>query len=129
MLQTWTEIQNHFRAKYTLENDKPTMFSMTWMYDDGRTQKVILRKFNAFDREMLEIKSPFAEKDQIASEVLMRQNSELPLATTALSGDVYLVVYNMLIGGRTSDDLELIVGRVAAIADALEQKHVQTDQF
>ena len=37
---------------------------------------------------MLEVKSPFAHRDEIDPEVLMRKNSELPLATTALAVDL-----------------------------------------
>ena len=129
MLPTWTAIQEHFRSKYTLEHDKPDMLSMVWAYEDGRSQKVILRRYSSFEREMLEIKSPFARQDAIQPELLMRKNSELPLATTALSGDVYLVVYNLLIGSVAEDDLELVVGRVAAIADALELEHGTGDLF
>ena len=102
---------------------------MIWAYEDGRSQKVILRRYTAFDREMLEIKSPFASQQAIQPELLMRKNSELPLATTALSGDVYLVVYNLLIGSIKEEDLELVVGRVAAIADALEAEHGSGDLF
>ena len=128
-MRTWTAIQEYFRAKYTLDNDHPDMLSMVWRYDDGRSQKVILRKFSSFSREMVEIKSPFARHGEVDATELMRKNSELPLATTALSGDVYLVVYNSLIDSLTEEDLEMLVGRVAAIADALEEQYGSGDIF
>jgi hypothetical protein len=129
MLQTWTAIQEYLRSKYTLEHDTPDMLSMVWVYEDGRSQKVLLRKYKAFGRELVEIKSPFARRDEVNAEVLMTKNSELPLVTTVLSGDVYLAVYNVLLGQVAPDDLELIVGRVAAIADALEVQHGTGDVF
>jgi len=129
MLRTWTAIQEYLRSKYTLEHDTPDMLSMVWVYEDGRSQKVILRKYMAFERELIEIKSPFARRDQLEPEVLLRKNSELPLATTALTGDVYLAVYNVLLSELAPADLELVVGRVAAMADALEEEHGIGDVF
>lgn len=128
-MQTWTEIQDHFRKKYSLERDTPDMLSMVWMYEDGRSQKVILRRYSSFGNEMLEVKSPFAHRDEIDPEVLMRKNSELPLATTALAGDVYLVVYNMVLMGSVTEVLEMVVSRIAAIADALESEFSTADRF
>ena len=40
--------------------------------------------------------SPFVHRDEIDPEVLI-EKFELPLATTALAGDVYLVVCNMVL--------------------------------
>ena len=128
-MQTWTEIQDHFRKKYSLERDTPDMLSMVWMYEDGRSQKVILRRYSSFGNEMLEVKSPFAHRDEIDPELLMRKNSELPLATTALAGDVYLVVYNMVLMGSVTEVLEMVVSRIAAIADALESEFSTADRF
>ena len=128
-MQTWTEIQDHFRKKYSLERDTPDMLSMVWMYEDGRSQKVILRRYSSFGNEMLEVKSPFAHRDEIDPEILMRKNSELPLATTALAGDVYLVVYNMVLMGSVTEVLEMVVSRIAAIADALESEFSTADRF
>jgi len=128
-MKTWTQMQDYFRKKYSLERDTPDMLSMIWRYDDGRSQKVILRRYSSFGKEMLEVKSPFARREDVAPEVLMRKNSELPLATTALAGDVYLVVYNMLLGSSSMDVLEMVVSRIAAIADALEAEFNTEDRF
>lgn len=128
-MKTWTEVQDHFRKKYTLERDTPDMLSMVWMYEDGRSQKVILRRYSSFGHEMIEVKSPFARKEDVSADVLMEKNSELPLATTARAGDVYLVVYNMVLGGFTTEILEMAVSRVAAIADALEAEFNTSDRF
>ncbi|MEM6930121.1 MAG: hypothetical protein AAF602_24490, partial [Myxococcota bacterium] len=65
---TWDEIRNHMRAKYRLHDDQPDMMSMVWSYDDNRKQRILVRRFHAADREMLEFKSPFARKGQIEPE-------------------------------------------------------------
>ena len=128
-MATWNDIQKHMRGRYKLADDQPDMMSMVWTYEEGRHQKIIVRRFEAAGQDMVEFKSAFARKGQVEPEVLLRDNAQLPLATAALSGDVYLVVYNALI--RTLDDasFEFILARVAAVADTLEEKYGSSDAF
>lgn len=128
-MPSWTQLQEYTRKKYTLEHDQPSMMSMVWVYKDGRKQKIVIRRFKAFDRDMVEFKSPFARKDDVDPGTLLAKNSELPLATIALSGDVYLAVYNMLLEHLHLDDFDLVVSRVAAVADSLEEQYVKRDDF
>lgn len=125
----WSELRNGLRERYQLAEDEPNMVSLVWTYDEGRSQKVILRRFVANQFEILEIKSAFARRGDVEPEVLMRVNAQLPLATTALSGDVYLVVYNVLCSTVTPESLDTLLGRVAAVADHLEEKHCSGDRF
>lgn len=126
---TWDEIRTHMRANYRLHDDHPDMMSMVWQYDDNRKQRIVVRRFHAADREMLEFKSPFARKGQVEPEVLLHDNSRLPLATLALSGDVYLVIYNVLLEHLVIEDFDFLLARIAAVADTLEERYVRADQF
>ena len=128
-MTTWSQVQETMRSTYALEDDTPDMMSMVWSYDDGRSQKIIIRKYAAFGREMVEFKSPFARKSDVDPLAMLRKNSELPLATIALSGDVYIVVYNAMLEHLHMGDFTLYVSRVAAVADTLEEKYAQRDDF
>ena len=129
MSTNWPEFQRHMRESYKLAEDTPNMMSMVWTYEDGRSQKIVVRRFQAFDRDMLEFKSAFARRDEIEPEVLLADNSRLPLATVALSGDVYLVVYNAPADALTVDTFEFVLSRVADVADTLEEKYCSHDDF
>lgn len=128
-MRHWTDVQEHMRQKYRLQDDQSDMMSMVWAYDDGRSQKIIVRRYTAFSREMVEFKSAFARKDDVDPVAMLRKNSELPLATVALSGDVYIVVYNALLEAMSMADFDLVLSRVAAVADTLEEKYVRQDEF
>ena len=125
----WSDVQDFLRERYRLAEDQPDMVSLVWSYDEGRSQKVILRRFVANQAEILEIKSAFARRGDVEPEELLRVNARLPLATTALSGDVYLVVYNVLCTTVTMESLDTLLGRVAAVADSLEEKYSPADRF
>ena len=126
---TWSQVQKHMRATYKLADDTPDMISMVWTYEEGRTQKILVRRYKAAEREMVEFKSAFARREDVEPEALLRDNASLPLATTALSGDVYLVVYNALLTGLSDDVVDFLLSRVAAVADRLEEKHAGADRF
>lgn len=128
-MTTWPQLQHHMRSTYRLQDDQPDMMSMVWAYDDGRMQKIIVRRYQAGDREMIEFKSPFARLGQVDPEVLLRDNAKLPLATVALSGNVYLIVYNLLLKNLNLEDFDFVLARVAAVADTLEEKYVREDTF
>ncbi len=128
-MTSWADIQEHMRGKYRLQDDKADMMSMVWSYDDGRSQKIILRKYKAFEKDMLEFKSAFGRKGDADAEEMLAKNSELPLATIALSGDVYIVVYNVLLAHLDLGDFDLYLSRIAAVADTLEEKYGRRDVF
>jgi hypothetical protein len=129
MTMTWPTIQKHLRGRYKLADDTPDMISMIWSYDDGRKQKLIVRRYKAAEREMLEFKSPFARRGDVDPTTMLEDNGKLPLATIALSGDIYLVVYNALLAHLDLGDFDFILSRVAAVADTLEEKYVTRDEF
>lgn len=128
-MTTWSDLQRHMRSRYKLQDDEADMLSMVWSYDDERMQKIIVRRYRAADRVMVEFKSAFARRGQLDPIVLLEENSRLPLATIALSGDLYLVVYNALLDHLHLDDFDFILSRVAALADALEEKYLRNDTF
>jgi len=125
----WGEVQKHMRANYRLQNDDGEMMSVVWSYDDGRSQKVVVRRYMSNERAMVEFKSPFAKEGQVDAEAMLRQNSQMTLATIALSGDVYLAIYNLLLDSASIEDFDYILHRVAGVADALEAKYVENDVF
>jgi len=128
-MPSWDEIQDHMRGNYHLEDDAPDFVSMVWTYEDGRSQKIVVRQYVAYDRELVEFKSAFARLGDVEPAEMLRKNNELPFATIALAGNVYVVVYNALLENLHVDDFDFALSRVAAVADTLEEKYVIDDEF
>ncbi len=125
----WGDIQTYMRSTYRLQDDDPDMMSVVWAYEDGRSQRVFVRRYRADDHDMVEVKSPFARVGEVDAEVLLRENSQMTLATIAQSGQVYLAIYNLLLSATTVDDFDFVLKRVASTADALEEKYASADEF
>ena len=128
-MASWNDIQTQMRTRYKLQEDTPTVLSMVWRYDDGRSQKILVRRYSAFDREMVEFKSAFGRKGDADAIELLKQNSEMPLSTIAMAGDVYMVVYNALLASLDLNDLDFYLSRIAGVADTLEEQNSGSDVF
>lgn len=125
----WAELQKHLRGRYRLSVDEPDMMSMTWSYDDGRSQKIVVRRYTSASREHVEFKSPFAREGDVDPLTLLRDNAKLPIGAIALTGDVYIVIHNALLSNVSPDDIDFVLERVAGIADSLEEKYARNDAF
>jgi hypothetical protein len=86
-----------------------------------------------FDREEGEpwvvLRSAVCRQDQLSPEEALRRNDELPVATLALSGDVYELVYSFPMEALTADRFDLLVDQIAADADDLEELFSGGDEF
>lgn len=122
-MASWNDIQAHLRATYRLQTDEPTSMAMTWAYEDGRSQKIVVRKFENGGVDMVEFKSPFAKLGGPDPIELLRENSRIPIGAVALSSDFYLIVHNVEIAPLTLDAFDGLMARVAGLADKLETKH------
>ena len=125
----WSDIQKHMRGNYRHADDEPAMMSLVWSYDDGRHQKIILRRYVTEEHDLVEFKSPFAREGGIDPSELLRDNAKLPLGAIALSGEVFIVIHNTLIHTLGTQDVDYLLQRIADIADSLEEKYGGGDSF
>jgi hypothetical protein len=128
-MPSWNALTEHLRARYDLQTDHPDELAMVWTYDDGRRQRLIIRRYTAFEREFVEFKSAFARKGDVAPEVLLQRNAELPLGMIAEAQGVYWLVYGALLDALPLAEADFYLARVAAIADTLEEGYGKRDQF
>lgn len=128
-MATWNEIQAHMRSSYRLQLDEPNAIAMAWSYEDGRTQKIVVRRFDYNSHGAVEFKSPFAKLGGPDPVELLRENSRLPFGAVALSGDTFIVVHNVELGTLTLDVFDELLAKVAGLADTLEKKHAMQDAY
>jgi hypothetical protein len=128
-MATWGEVQEHMRTRFRLLKDEPEVIAMAWQYDDGRSQRVIVRRFFWNDVEMVEFKSPFGELGGVDPVELLRENARMAFGFVALSGEVFLVVHNVELVGLDLGRFDQLLSAVARVADQLERQHVEQDRF
>jgi hypothetical protein len=128
-MPSWNDVRDRLRTTYKLEDDEGELLSIVWTLADDRTQKVVIKHFKLHERDMVEIKSAFAKGKSPDAKELLAKNAEMPLATVALAGDIYFVVYNAPLEHVHTDDLAFFMTTVATTADALEKEFGTGDTY
>jgi hypothetical protein len=130
-LTTWEILERHARRAYPLDGDGEGWFATTVSWTDTpRTHQV---RVTHFDRNQGEpwvvLRSAVCKREQLSPEEALRRNDELPVATLALSGDVYELVYSFPLEALTSSRFDMLLDQIAAEADDLEETFSGGDQF
>ena len=129
-MPTWTEIKDYARSKYKLSRDEEDYITLVFGYDDGRSQQIMIRHFDAFDMQWVEFRSPVGKEDRIPHKVALKKNSGFACGHLALDdeGD-YVFLYNAPLATMDPDEFELPLHVVARTADRLETDFVGEDKY
>lgn len=129
-MATWAEVQQQVRGSFQLDRDDPDEFALTVSRQAGgaREQRVMVRRYTAWDREMIEFRSAFGELGDLDAETLMRESLQLPLGGIALHGRFLVIVHRESLAPITSEGLLFLLTRISLVADELEEKR-GSDRF
>lgn len=129
-MPTWNEIKDYARSKYRLAEDDEKFFSLVFEFDDGRTQKIFVRVFEAFSGEWIEFRSIVGPGDKMQHQVALQKNADFACGALALDKDGdYIFVYNAPLATMDVDEFELPLHVVARTADRLEKDYVGNDEW
>ncbi len=130
-MPTWEEIQQHARSKFTLQDDEDGYFGLVFGYDSGRSHKIFVRRFEAFDMDWLEFRATVCKGSEMAHAVALRKNLNFSVGALALDGDDdYVLIHNAPLGTMDMVEFELPLSIVARTADELEQQFAaETDKW
>ena len=120
-MTTWAEVQAHVRNRFELETDTARSFSLWFRYEDGRKQRVVVRRFRAFEIEWLEFRSTVCSREELALDAALRRNEETACGALALDGDdTYVLIYSAPLPTMDTEELELPLYVVASHASQLK---------
>jgi hypothetical protein len=129
-LAQWEAVQRSMRGAFQLDRDDPHEFALTVPRQSGgaREQRVMVRRFEAFGREMIEFRSAFGEVGDADVEALLRESLQLPLGAIALHGRFLVVIHRESLGPLTVEDVLFLLTHVSLVADELEERR-GSDRF
>ncbi|MGW0432033.1 hypothetical protein ACWDV4_05750 [Micromonospora sp. NPDC003197] len=129
-MPTWYELREHVRTKYELEDLEDDWFSILWKYESGRTQKILVCCYEAFDQEWIEFRSFVCKGDELAPRVALRKNDDFSLGALALDEDGdYALIHHALLATLDPDEFAVPLQVIAAVADELEDQLSARDEF
>ncbi len=124
-MPSWTDIQQYARSQYKLQNDEENRFSLVFQFENGRTQKIFVSRFEAFEEDWIEFRSIVCRGNEMTPEAALRRNAKFYIGALALDSDGdYILIHNAPLA--TMDlmrEFVLPLSVVAKKADDLERQH------
>jgi len=127
----WSEVLERVRDEYTLDVESPDEFAVTVSRGEGdapRLQRVIVRRYEAWGREMVEVRSAFGEIGDYDPQGLLSDNLQLPIGAVALHEQFLVLVHKACLEDMSVEGVIYLVSRVSQVADILEEQG-GTDRF
>jgi len=129
-MPTWGEIQQYARSNYKLADDEADWFSVIFEYEDGRTQKISISRFEAFETQWIEFSSAVCKGSEMPAEEALRRNADFVVGALALDpeGDINLM-YSAPLDTLNEEEFEVPLHAIARTADELEREFAKGDKF
>lgn len=124
-MASWRQVQERLRRDYVLDVDEPNEFALTVAHHEagvGRAQRVMVRHYTAWGREMIEVRSAFGELGDYEPIGLLADNLQLPLGAVAAHGRFLVLVHKALLDDVSVDGVVFLLTRISLLADALEER-------
>jgi hypothetical protein len=121
---TWAEVQEAVRERFQLDADEADEFALTLPRQSAgaREQRVMVRHYLGWGREMIELRSAFGELGDLDLETVLRDVLQLPIGGIALHGRFLVVVHRASLNELTLETVLFLVERVSHVADLLEEQ-------
>jgi hypothetical protein len=125
LMATWDELRARLRRDHSLDVDDPEEVAITFERKGGpqgaRQQRVMLRGYKAWGRQMIEVRSAFAEIDDATDPwALLTSNLDTALGAVALHGRYLVLVQRACLDDVTVDGALFLILRLSLLADGLE---------
>jgi hypothetical protein len=127
-MPTWNELKDYARSHYKLSFDDEDALGLVFGFNDGRSQLIVVRRFNAFDKDWIEFRSRIAKGDKVPHKVALLKNNGFACGHIALAdnGDSYFL-YNAPLPSMDPEEFELPLHVIAHTADDLEKDYSGDD--
>lgn len=119
----WRDVQERLRKEHDLDVDEADEMGLTMQRREGdvvREQRVIVRRYPAWGREMIEVRSAFGELGDYDAAQLLSDNLNLPLGAVALHGKYLVLVQRACLDDLPLEGVLFLVTRMTMLADVLE---------
>jgi hypothetical protein len=122
-LATWSEVQQRLRRSHELDVDDADEVALTLERTEGdkkRAQRVMIRRYTAWGREMIELRSAFGELGDYDPAALLAENLNLPLGAIAAHGKFLVLVDRACLDDLPVEGVLFLMTRLCMLADVLE---------
>ncbi|TCB95421.1 hypothetical protein E0H26_19700 [Micromonospora zingiberis] len=128
-MPTWHELCEHARTKYQLDKIEDGWFSLIWSYAEGRTQQIVVSRYEVFDQEWIEFRSYVCAEAELSPQVALRKNATFGVGALVIDDDGdYALIHRTPLATLDQEEFALPLRALAATADELEKQHTARDE-
>ena len=131
-MATWEGLRNYIKSKYVVAEDQFDFLMLGFTMEEGRAQKVIVRRLRLGSDEWAEIASPVCAVGRVDPLEALRSNGQVVVGGLALADwDENLIVFrhSLPIKDLDLDEFEVPFQVVVSHADRLEQQFTGGDTY
>jgi len=128
-MASWDELRNYIESNYAVVADQLDMLGLDFGLDNGRTQKVLIRRTPLDGAEWVQILTPVCEEGDIEPrEALVLSGKMIVGGLVLLDGTIYFR-HSLPLKDLDTDEFDVPLHLAVGFGDRLEQEIVGVDRY
>jgi len=128
-MASWDELRNYIKSNYTGEMDELDVFYLDFGLDNGRTQKVVIRRTPLEGADWVQIFTPVCEEGDIAPRDALALNGTMTIGGLVLIDGTICFRHYLPLKDLDADEFDVSLHLAVAVGDRLEQEIVGVDRY
>ena len=128
-MPAWSEIVQYATDNYPIDVLDDDTFRVTWKYENGRAQAIIVHRFDALGREWVDFSSACCEYEQLDAKEALSMNRGFAVGALALNDEIYVFRHSAQLDTMDLEEFEIPLQVVAKTADEIEEQFAGQDVF
>lgn len=130
-MATWNDLAGYLRTNYKILDDKETILTLSFGFDDGRSQLVHVARsaMEASQSEWATIASVFADVNSVDLAEVLEKATSYVVGGVVVFGEKLALRHALPLANLDLNEFEEPFHLVMAAADVLEQQLTAADHF
>ena len=128
-MASWDGLRNYIKSNYIVAMDELDVLGLDFRLENGRTQKVVVRRTALSSAEWIQILTPVCEEGDIAPrEALIKSGEMIVGGLVLLDGTIYFR-HSLPLKDLDIDEFEVPFHLAVGFGDRLEREIVGVDRY
>ena len=128
-MATWTAVKQYVKSNYRVADEADEVLKFIFSTSDGRSQMVLLVRYEMAGTEWIEIGSPIGKCDNVDLKDVLRAANEYVVGGVVLEGETLVLRHTVPLLNLDANELEDPLQSIVIAADAIEKKVFIVDQY
>jgi hypothetical protein len=128
-MASWDELRNYIESNYAVVADQLDMLGLDFGLDNGRTQKVLIRRTPLDGAEWVQILTPVCEEGDIEPREALVLSGKMIVGGLVLLDETIYFRHSLPLKDLDTDEFDVPLHLAVGFGDRLEQEIVGVDRY